>query len=319
MNMHPKRLMALLISAGAVTACSDGAGPTLRPQVTFNIGTRPAAASGGFAALASDPITDEAGNTLELTKVEVVLRDIRFKRVENDACPDDDDDTGGGGGTGTAAPTVRGMSGGGDDGDGGHGDDDGENEDGDDDGEHGDGHDDGCESFNAGPFLLDLPLGPGVERVFSVGVDPGTFDKLKFKIHKPDENSADQRDIDFLLAHPDFAGVSIRATGTFNGTAFTYTTDVTAKQKIRLDPPIVVEGATTDVSVTIRVDIATWFRGEDGNFVSPETALAGGANEQRVEHNIKGSFRAFRDDDHDCDDDDGGDDDGEDDDGGQGV
>jgi hypothetical protein len=313
--MHPTRLLALLALAGAATACSDGAGPTLRPQVTFNVGTRPAAASAGLAALASDPITDDAGNTLELTKVEVVLRDIRFKRVEDDACPDDDDDTGGGG-TGTAAPTARGMSGG-DDGEGGHGDDDGENEDGDDDGENGDGHDDGCESFNAGPFLLDLPLTSGVEKVFSVGIDPGTFDKLKFKIHTPTENSTDQRDIDFLLAHPEFAGVSVRATGTFNGTAFTYTTDVTAKQKIRLDPPIVVEGTTTNVDVTIRVDIATWFRGEDGNLVDPATALAGGANEVQVEDNIKGSFRAFRDDDRDCDDDDG--DDGEDDDGGQGV
>jgi hypothetical protein len=315
MSMNSPRLLALSVIAGALTACSDGAGPTLRPQVTFNIGTRSAGASGGFAALVSEEFTDDAGNTLTLDKVEVVLRDIRFKRVDDDACPDDDDDTGGGG-TGTAAPTVRGMSGGGDEGEGEHGDDDGEH--GDDGGDNGDGHDDGCESFNAGPFLLDLPLGAGVERVFSVGVDPGTFDKLKFKIHKPDENSADQRDIDFLLAHPEFAGVSIRATGIFNGTAFTYTSDVTAKQKILLDPPIVVEGATTDVSVTIRVDIGTWFRGEDGNLVDPATAAAGEANEQLVEHNIKSSFRAFRDDDHDCDDDDGGDD-GEDDDGGQGV
>jgi hypothetical protein len=316
MNMYPTRLLALLASVGALASCSDGAGPTLRPQVTFNVGTRSAAASTGLAALASDPITDDAGNTLILDKVEVVLRDIRFKRVESDACQDDDDDdTGGGGGTGTAAPTVRNMGGGGgDEGDGEHGDDDG-----DDDGENGDGHDDGCESFNAGPFLLDLPLGAGVERVFSVAIDPGTFDKLKFKIHTPTENSADQRDIDFLLAHPEFAGVSIRATGTFNGAPFaTFTSDVTARQKILLDPPIVVEGATTNVDVTIRVDIATWFRGEDGNLVNPETALAGGVNEQLVEHNIKGSFRAFRDDDHDCDDDDGGND-GEDDDGGQGV
>lgn len=313
MNMYPTRLLALLASVGALASCSDGAGPTLRPQVTFNVGTRSAAASTGLAALASDPITDDAGNTLILDKVEVVLRDIRFKRVESDACQDDDDDDTGGGGTGTAAPTVRSMGGGGgDEGEGEHGDD------GDDDGENGDGHDDGCESFNAGPFLLDLPLGAGVERVFSVAIDPGTFDKLKFKIHKPDENSTDQRDIDFLLAHPDFAGVSIRGTGTFNGTPFTFTTDLTAKQKIQLDPPIVVEGVTTNVDVTIRVDIATWFRGEDGNLVDPATAAAGGANEQLVEHNIKGSFRAFRDDDQDCDDDDGGND-GEDDDGGQGV
>lgn len=304
MSMNSTRLVALLLAAGAATACSDGAGPTFRSQVTFNVGTRPAAASAGLAALASDPITDDAGNTLILDKVEVVLRDIRFKRVEDDACPDDDDDTGGGGGT--AVPAVRGMSGG----------DDGEHEDGDDDGENGDGHDDGCESFNAGPFLLDLPLTSGVEKVFSVGIDPGTFDKVKFKVHTPTENG-DQRDIDFLAANPDFAGVSIRATGTFNGTAFTWLSDVTAKQKIRLDSPIVVEGTTTNVDVTIRVDIATWFRGEDGNLVDPATALAGGANEQLVEHNITGSFRAFRDDDHDCHDDDG--DEGEDDDSGPGV
>jgi hypothetical protein len=249
-------------------------------------------------AFASDPITDEAGNTLVLDKVEVVLRDIRFKRVEDDVCRDDDDDDSPG------IPTLRGYS----------GEDEHDGEDGDHDDDQEDGHDDGCESFNAGPFLLDLPLGPGVERVFSVAVDPGIFDKLRFKIHTPDESSSDQRDIDFLLAHPDFAGVSIRATGTFNGTPFTYLTDLTAQQKSRLDPPISVVGATSDVDVTIRVDIATWFRDELGTLVDPATAHNGGANEQLVEHNIKGSFRAFRDDDRDCDADDGEDDHGNEDD-----
>ncbi len=288
MKMHPSRFLALLITAGGVAACSEGAGPTTRPQVTFNIGTRSAAALPGVAALASDPITDDAGNELLLDKVEVVLRDIRFKRVETDACLDDDDDD-----TSNPPPTVRPL--GGDD------EHDGENGDHDD---ADDGHDDGCESFNAGPFLLDLPLGPGVERMFSVAIDEGTFDKLRFKIHKPEENSTNQRDIDFLLANPDFAGVSIRATGTFNGTAFTYLTDVTAQQKIRLDPPISVVGPATSVDVTIRVDIANWFRADGGTLVDPATANNGGANEQLVEHNIKGSFRAFRDDDRDCDDDD---------------
>lgn len=293
MRLDTPRLLALLTLTGGLAACTDGGGsPSTGSQVTFSVGTRPASGPSGQAFL-SDTFTTGGADTLVLDKVELVLRDIRFKRVEDSGCPDDDDQ----GGSTVATP----MGGDGEHHDGGHGDG------GDDDGH--DGHNDACESFNAGPFLLDLPLGPGVERAFSVVVDTGTFDQLRIKVHVPGTDPTDAADAAFLAAHPDFAGVSIRATGTFNGIPFTYLSDLNAKEKIRLIPPITVADAMSNVDVTIKVDLAEWFKDQAGNFLDPATANAGGANENLVKDNIKDSFHAFNDSNHDCHNDHGNDDD----------
>jgi hypothetical protein len=258
--------------AALFAACSaDGAGPSHPAQVTLHVATR----SFGSASLPSvlgQPDTLIAGrDTLVLDQVALVLRDIRFDRVEDDRCDDGDLDDG--------------VSGGGlrpahdDDGDG----------------------DESCEHFRTGPILVDLPLGPGVDRVFSVAVEPGTYDEIRFKIHKPGHD--DPADAAFLAQHPEFAGVSIRVTGSFDGVPFTFLSDLDAKQEQDLVPPLVVTGGTTNVDVTLRVDIHTWFGDGGGGLVDPATANRGGPNERLVRDNIRDSFRAFRDDDHDGEDD----------------
>lgn len=292
MRLNTPRLLALLAITGGLAACSDGTGgPSTGSQVTFNIGTR-ASDGAPLQSFLSDTFTTGGTDTLVLDKVEVVLRDIRFKRVEDSGCPDDDHND----------STVTTLMGG----DGSHHD--GEHGDGGDDDGH-DGHNDACESFKTGPLLLDLPLGPGVQRAFSVAVDTGTFNELRVKIHAPRTDSADAADVAFLAAHPDFEGVSIRATGTFNGTPFTYTTNLNAKERVRLIPPITVADSMSNVDVTIKVDLAGWFKDAGGNFINPETGNAGGANENVVKDNIKDSFHAFHDGNHDCHNDSGGDND----------
>jgi hypothetical protein len=161
--------------------------------------------------------------------------------------------------------------------------------------------DDDCEEFEAGPVLIDLPLNGGVNHEFTIAVDSGTFDELELKVHKP-EDDGDARDQAFLAAHPDLSDVSIRVTGTFNGTAFTYTTDLGADQEFSINPPLVV-GSQTDVAVTLNVDVSGWFL-SGATLVNPALALKGGAFESVVENNIEASFEAFHDDDRDGHDDD---------------
>ncbi len=250
-------------------ACSEGTGPGNKPQISFNVST----SSGAAANLQSLSDTVVGGtNTLVLDQVELVLRDIRFKRVNDDVCEGDDDQS--------EDIAVRPLS---------H--DDGENGD--------DGNEDACETVNAGPFLLDLPLGSGVEQVFSVAVDTGTFDELRIRLHKPEDNGLDPADAAFLAAHPDFAGISIRATGTWNGNPFTFTSDLDADQDMQLDPPLVVTDAGANVDVTLKVDVATWFADGAGGLVDPATAGQGGQNENLVRDNIRDSFDAFQDENHD--------------------
>src|SRR5262249_45868592 len=131
---------------------------------------------------------------------------------------------------------------------------------------------------------------------FTVAIDTGTFDRLFIHIHKP-ENGDTPGAAAFLAAHPEFVGASLRAVGTFNGTPFVYTSDLNAVQQMALVPPLAVTDSSTAVSVTIKVDVTTWFANGSGGLVNPATALKGGANENLVRDNIRDSFHAFRDDD----------------------
>ena len=156
---------------------------------------------------------------------------------------------------------------------------------------------DACEELELGPILLDLPLGAGgAARSFSVGIDTGTYREIEFEIHKPSDDDA--ADVAFRQAHPDFAGTSVKVTGSFNGVPFTFTSDLNAEEEIELSPPLVV-AASAATDITLMVDLDRWFREGGGGLVDPGSALAGGANEGLVETNIQSTLHAFEDEDHD--------------------
>jgi len=282
MQSHIPRLLAAAACVATLASCSGGSGPSTGTQVAFSVGTRGSTISHLQGALLSDTIGVGA-DTLVIDSVRMVLRDVRFKRVEDSGCPDDD---------GTHM-SPSGWDGGD------HG---GEIENG-----H-DGHFDACESFNAGPYLLDLPLGGGVQRTFAVTVDTGTYDQLRVKLHAPSPDSADARDAAFLAAHPEFAGLSTRVFGSYKGTPFLFESRARGRQRIRLEPPIVVADTAASVDVTIRIDLSVWFKDAGGNLIDPSTASPGGVNENLVADNIRSSFHAFRDENHDCHNDHGSDD-----------
>ena len=267
--------LSALVALTALAACSGtSAGPSTGTQVTFNLGTR----GNTLGALRGDTLTSPSNDTLVIDSVQLVLRDIKFQRTNEDLCDVEDSLESG------SSRMAFAHDG---DGNGGTSDDDGN------DGEH-----DGCESFNAGPYLLDLPLGGGVTRGFSVGVDTGSYDQLRIKIHKP-EDDGDAKDVAFVAAHPEFNKVSIRAVGTFNGQPFAFVTDLNAQQRMDLVPPIVVADSVTNVDITIDVDLTSWFSDGAGGLVDPNTGNKGGVNDNLVNDNIRDSFHAFRDEDRD--------------------
>jgi hypothetical protein len=162
--------------------------------------------------------------------------------------------------------------------------------------------DDDCAEIEIGPLLMDLPLGTsGATRTLSATVPAGTYDEVEFEIHKPESSD----DAAFLAANPGFEGVSIRAEGSYNGTPFVYLSRLDVEMEFDLQPPLVV-GETGAADLTLFVDLSTWFRGFDGNFVSPESANLGGDNEGVVNENVKSSLETFEDEDHDGSDDHGG-------------
>ncbi len=155
---------------------------------------------------------------------------------------------------------------------------------------------DDCAELEAGPILLDLPLGSGAARAFSIAVDTGTYTKLQFQVHRPESGS---RDAAFLQINPDFQGTSIKVSGTFNGTPFIYRSDLDVGQEHSFNPPLSVTDAAS-AQLTLFVDLSTWFlNGAATGLVDPASALIGQSNEGLVKSNIEASFHAFEDDDRD--------------------
>ena len=155
--------------------------------------------------------------------------------------------------------------------------------------------DDSCEELEIGPELFDLPLGSGATRAVTVPIPVGSYDKIEFEIHKPESSD----DGGFLALHPEYDGVSIRMVGTWNGTPFTYTSDLDVEQEHSFAPPLDVTD-NTSAGVTMLVDLQTWFLNQAGDgFINPATANKGGQFEGEVKSNIEASINAFEDHDRD--------------------
>ncbi|MEJ2547708.1 MAG: hypothetical protein P8125_07795 [Gemmatimonadota bacterium] len=168
--------------------------------------------------------------------------------------------------------------------------------------------DDDCEEFETGPYLLDVPLdATGAAQAFAIpGVPAGSYDEIEFEIHTPQDDPGDDA---FLIAHPEFEGISVRATGTFDDgqggepQPFVFESNLSQEQEMELAPPLVV-GDGSAANVTLQVDVSTWFFAADGvTLLDPSTASTGEPNESVVEENIQNSLHVYEDDDRDGEDD----------------
>ncbi len=156
---------------------------------------------------------------------------------------------------------------------------------------------DACEDFELGPYLVALPLDGSVSQEIKAVIDTGTYDEIEFDVHKVSDG--DPANDEFLAANPDFADISIRVMGTYNGEAFEYTSDFNEEQEIELTSPLVVTPESGAVNATLTVDMSAWFSDGLGGLLDPRTAAKGDVNEDLVEDNIRDSIEGFRDDDHD--------------------
>ena len=178
-----------LAAALVLAACSDSTGPTMGTGVSLtfasDVTAGGAAAPGLFGAPMAGPITDGV-NTLNITSVKVVLREIELRRVEVADCD--------------VEPEP-----------------------------------DGCEKFETAPVLVDLPVDGSTSQGISIDIDPGTYTDVEFDIHEVTDDDAA-----FLVAHPEMDGKSITVSGTFNGAAFEFETNMSQEQKLSLTPNLVV-------------------------------------------------------------------------------
>jgi len=159
-------------------------------------------------------------------------------------------------------------------------------------------NEDACEEFELGATLVTLPLVAGAATEITIVVDSGSYSEIEYDVHKLGTDSVDNV---FHAANPTWpVGQSIRVTGFYNGTAFTFVTDIDAEEEVQFNPALVSGPGGTLSNITIRMDLDQWVRnGTAGPFVDPATANQGGPNKSLVDNNIKNAMKVFEDDDHD--------------------
>ncbi len=231
-----------LAAAAFLGACGSGTGPD---GTSVSLSLSGGAAGPNLAIVAAD--TMRVGqDELILSSVEIVLREIRLKRVDVLDCD--------------VEPEPE-----------------------------------GCEKFETAAILATIPLDGSAQQVFSIEIDPGEYDRVEFNVHKV---SDDVEDAAFREQYPDLVGTSVRVRGLYNGSEFTFTSDLNDKQEYQLVPPITVTDGTA-TNVTLHLDLSDWFTDATGALVDPVSASKGGVNENTVRDNIRTSIDVFEDGDRD--------------------
>jgi hypothetical protein len=157
---------------------------------------------------------------------------------------------------------------------------------------------DDCDELQAGPALVELPLDGTTKVVLDGAVPPGSYTALHAKLDavKPDENEAGVSA--FLVAHPDWKGISVKVTGVFTDAKsqthnFTFASEADAEIEAAFQPAITVAAGTSHI--TVSVDVASWFKDKTGAVIDPTDP----ANAHAIDHNVQLSFRTFEDQDRD--------------------
>jgi hypothetical protein len=160
------------------------------------------------------------------------------------------------------------------------------------------GEKDDCDELQAGPALVDLPVDGTTKVVLDGVVPPGSYTALRAKLDAvtPDEDEPGVSA--FLVAHPDWKGISVKVTGVFTDAKnqthdFTFTSEADAEIAAAFQPAITVAAGTSNI--TVSVDVASWFKDETGAAIDPTDP----AKAHAIDHNVQRSFRTFEDDDRD--------------------
>jgi hypothetical protein len=156
-------------------------------------------------------------------------------------------------------------------------------------GDHG-----GDRDVKMGPFVVNLDLNQKIVIAALAKIQAGSYDEVKFQIHKlsPNEDVADPE-----FAESTSRRFSVIVKGFYNDAPFIFKSDVTFAKEIEFENfPLSVSDVTV-LNITIKLDVFSWFTGENG-ILNP----ADPANLHIINQNIRNDFRrAFRDMNHDGD------------------
>ncbi|HEY5123987.1 MAG TPA: hypothetical protein VIK14_09655, partial [Ignavibacteria bacterium] len=144
-------------------------------------------------------------------------------------------------------------------------------------------------NFKVGPYVLFLNLTSNVNSIGTGYIPAGSYDKIQFEVHKLETNETPP-DPDF---RDSVGNYSVVVKGRFNGTPFVYKSTKSAKQKINYTT-IVTLYTETKTNVTLLIRPQIWFI-KDNDYLDPTNPVNWNDIDNNIKDNIKGNFKAFRD------------------------
>lgn len=146
-------------------------------------------------------------------------------------------------------------------------------------------------NFKVGPFVLFLNLTSNINQISSAIVPVGEYEKVKFEIHKLNDNEA--------IPDPEFADAngrySVIIKGRYLGNYFVYKSTKSAHQILNF-PVNVSVNSESKSNLTLVVKPYIWFIKNDV-YMDPTVAANSNDIDNNIKDNFKNCLKAFKDDD----------------------
>lgn len=153
------------------------------------------------------------------------------------------------------------------------------------------------------PFVLDLSLTDTVQQIAIDNIPSGTYDGVKFNVHRVEQDDIDSLPSTVQATFADFlAGdrYSVIIDGNYyqNGqaTPFTYKSKIDADIELQINPPLMVDSTQSTVNLTLQINSAGWFVDHSNTLLDPTDPN----NAYIIDQNLESFLSAFRDNDRDC-------------------
>jgi hypothetical protein len=144
------------------------------------------------------------------------------------------------------------------------------------------------EHIRIAPFVIHFDMSGNIISTTSGEIPRGQYNKIKFKIHKPEDNEPIP-DPEFREGSSGNQRYSFIIKGTFNGNSFVFKSRKSANLVINLASSTNIQVGSANF--TLIVNPLTWF---NNGTLDPNNS----GNENEIDDHLKNSFkRAFRDDD----------------------
>jgi hypothetical protein len=146
-------------------------------------------------------------------------------------------------------------------------------------------------NYKTGPYVLYFDFTSNVSVVTTGGIAAGTYDWVRFEIHKLQDNEA--------ILDPDFADAmgrySIVVKGKSNGVSFTFKSSMSSHQKLTFPGSLVVTSSGRS-NITLHAQPYLWFM-DKGVYLDPAIEINKTAIELNIKNNINSNIRIFVDND----------------------